>query len=67
MVRNNCGPKDSWILIGVVSWGRGCALAQYPGKETTFQVIFDNLWCFCNAFIMAIEPRVTIRLVNSNI
>eukprot|EP00794_Sanderia_malayensis_P000254 gene254-874_t len=31
MVKNQCSGKNNWILIGVVSWGRGCALPQYPG------------------------------------
>ena len=38
MVKTGCGYKDSWVLVGVVSWGRGCALPQYPGK--TCIVIF---------------------------
>ena len=33
MVKTGCGYKDSWVLVGVVSWGRGCALPQYPGKN----------------------------------
>ena len=41
MVKTGCGYKDSWVLVGVVSWGRGCALPQYPGKL----VILPNYLC----------------------
>jgi secreted trypsin-like serine protease len=38
--------NNQWILIGITSYGTGCALADYPGIYTRVSYYIDWINCF---------------------
>lgn len=38
--------NGQWILVGITSYGAGCALADYPGVYTRVSYFNDWISCF---------------------
>ncbi|XP_037080830.1 transmembrane protease serine 5-like isoform X2 [Pollicipes pollicipes] len=38
---------STWRQVGVVSWGRGCAVSQYPGIFTRVSAFVDFITANC--------------------
>ncbi|KAJ8709008.1 hypothetical protein PYW07_008834 [Mythimna separata] len=57
------------ILVGVVSWGRGCADPFYPGGESSNETIYtiDNALCTARYASLLIPQRVTENMICAGI
>lgn len=46
-------------LVGVVSWGNGCARRDYPGVIKKNSFIFFGIFLICFFFLPKVYTRVT--------
>ena len=50
--------NNQWMLVGITSYGTGCALADYPGVYTRVSYYVDWINCFLTNNTYCIESTV---------
>ena len=67
------GPTNQWILVGVVSYGIGCARANYSGVNTRVAAYEDWIKSYTNSSIWiesgpgSVNPTTSTRTPSSSI
>jgi hypothetical protein len=55
-------------LVGVVSWGNGCALSSYPGGKFSFSIVLDSLsFLKSNLCIHFLFPAISTSCMQSTL